>query len=436
MTESMSHEPAAACRRARRALRAPGDLSCTASASDVERVVVILASSRGMSSFLFNMLRSTGSFASLVGEHIHQYTMFGLLRPDEDDGVVGGADADPTGFVGALLDDLTVPNTEPVPERELIQRLAKQLVGQWHERLAPIEIVMHELERILPTLRGDRGDAELHFLKAVSHLRHAGMPIDPWYYDVAADKLAAVFPDLARPLGPPALSDVIEEPPFVLPALGRAVTRADLRARPLLLKSSSDAYRVAEIAKLFPAARITYIHLTRNPAASINGLIDGWLHRGFFSRKLPEGRELAIPGYSEQPWGTQWWKFDLPPGWEEVRARSLPEVAAFQWSAAHSSILAALPALAPASIVTVRAETLIEGEGPRQAALARILEHAGVGPEAALRAQPRTVMSTVAPKPGRWRDRQELLAPATSSAHVLQIAAALGYGDRPGSAWI
>ncbi|HET9620526.1 MAG TPA: hypothetical protein VFP84_04090 [Kofleriaceae bacterium] len=429
-----ANDPAERCRRARAALRAAGDLSTQATAADVERVVVILASSRGMSSFLFNLLRSTGSFTSLIGEHIHLYKMFGLLRPDADDAVVDAPGGDRAGFAAALLDDLTIPDPEPVAERTRIQRLARQLAGQWHERLPPIEVVVGAIERAMAALR-DQRDPELHFLHVVRQLRRAEMPIDPWYYDLPADKVAAVFPELARPAGPPALSDVIEEPPFVLPAVGRAATRADLRARPLLLKSSSDAYRVAELAKLFPAARITYVHLTRNPAASINGLVDGWLHRGFFSRRLPADRALAIPGYSEQPWGTRWWKFDLPPGWEAMRARPLPEVAAFQWSAAHAAILAALPALDPASIVTVRAEALIE-DGSRRAELARILTHAGASADHALRAQPKMVMSTVAPKPGRWRDRQDVLATATSSPRVLQIASALGYGDRPGSAWI
>jgi hypothetical protein len=428
-------DPAGVCRRARTVLRAPGDLSQTATASDVERVVVILASSRGMSSFLFRLLRSTGAFASLVGEHIHLYKIFGLLSPHEHDGVVNAADADPAGFASALLDDLIVPSSEPVPEQALLHRFARALYGQWHETLPPVEAMVRELERALPDLRAERHDPDLHFLRVIGHLRRNGVPIEPWYYDIAPEKLASVFPDRPQPAGPPELSDVIEEPPFVVPGQGRAATRDDLRSRPLLLKSSSDAYRVDQIARLFPAARITYVHLTRNPAASINGLVDGWLHRGFFSRHLQEGCELAIPGYSEQPWGTRWWKFDLPPGWQRVRTVPLAEVAAFQWWSAHASILASLPALDPASVVTVRGETLVE-DTSRQASLARILQHAGVEPEMARQAQPSVVMSTAAPKPGRWRARQDELAQATSSDEVCRVASALGYGDRPGSGWI
>lgn len=430
-----SDDPAGVCRRARAALRSPGDLGQTAVASDVERVVVILASSRGMSSFLYRLLRSTGSFVSLPGEHIHLYKMFGLLGPHEHDGVVHGADADPAGFVSALLDDLIVPSTEPVSVQALLQRFARGLYGQWHEMLPPVEAMVRGLERVLPDLGAERHDPDLHFLRVVSHLRRNGLAIDPWYYDIAPEKLASVFPELPRPVGPPELSDVIEEPPFVVPGQGRSASRDDLRSRPLLLKSSSDAYRVDQIAKLFPAARITYVHLTRNPAASINGLVDGWLHRGFFSRRLREGCELSIPGYSEQPWGTRWWKFDLPPGWERVRSLPLADVGAFQWCSAHASILASLPALDPASVLTVRGETLVE-DASRQASLARILDHAGVEPQLAMRAQPSVVMSTAAPKPGRWRARQDVLATATSSDEVRRIASALGYGDRPGSGWI
>lgn len=428
-------DPAGLCRRVRVALRAPGDLGQTVVASDVERVVVILASSRGMSSFLFRLLRSTGSFVSLVGEHIHLYKVFGLLSPHEHDGVVDGVDADPAGFVSGLLDDLVVPSPDQVPEQVLLQRLVRGLYCQWHEALPPLGAMVRELERIMPALRTERDDADLYFLRIVSQLRRSGVPIVPWYYDIAPDKLASVFPELPQPLGPPELSDVIEEPPFVVPGQGRSANRDDLRRCPLLLKSSSDAYRVDQIAKLFPAARITYVHLTRNPAASINGLVDGWLHRGFFSRHLPEGCELSIPGYSEQPWGKRWWKFDLPPGWERVRSLPLAEIGAFQWWNAHSSILASLPALDPASVVTVRGETLVE-DASRQASLARILDHAGVAPEVALRAQPSVVMSTAAPKPGRWRARADALTKATTTDEVRRVASALGYGDRPGSGWI
>ena len=41
-----------------------------------------------------------------------------------------------------------------------------------------------------------------------------------------------------------------------------------------MIKTPSNAYRLPFIQALFPSARIRILHLVRNPAASINGLIE------------------------------------------------------------------------------------------------------------------------------------------------------------------
>jgi hypothetical protein len=431
--------PAQICTRVRAALRRPEDLSNLAGADDVERVVVILASSRGVSSLLFRLLRSTGAFVSLVGEHIHLYKLFGLLapaRPHGHDGLVDGAAADRAGFVAALLDDLTIPCADAVPDDALARRLVTRLYGQWHESLPPLEELAHAIEKITAALPSDELAPDLRFLRIVEQLRRRDLPIDPWYYDISPDLIRAVFPDLPRPSGPPSLSTLIEEPQFVVPGQGRSATRADLRDRPLLLKSSSDAYRVGELTRLFPSAKMTLVHLTRNPAASVNGLIDGWLHRGFFSHRVPPDCSLSIPGYSEQPWGRSWWKFDLPPGWHEVRAQPLPLVGAFQWCSAHQAILRSLSDVDPRSILTIGAEMLLENREQQQGALNTILAHAGVDPSVSRRAEGSVVMSTVSPRPARWRDRQEILHMVSLTDWVRALASRLGYGDRPNERWI
>jgi hypothetical protein len=430
--------PLQICAGVRAALRRPDDLGNVAGAADVERVVVILASSRGVSSFLFRLLRSTGAFVSLVGEHIHLYKLFGLIapaRPDGHDGLVDGA-ADRAGFVAALLDDLTVPCSDPVPSDALARRLITRLYGQWHEALPPLDELAHTIEKIAAALPSDRLDPDRRFLQIVEQLRRSGLSINPWYYDISPDLVRAVFPDLPRPSGPPPLSTLIEEPQFVVPGQGRSATRADLRERPLLLKSSSDAYRVGELTRLFPAAKMTFVHLTRNPAASVNGLIDGWLHRGFFSHRVPPDCTLSIPGYSEQPWGKTWWKFDLPPGWQKARTLPLPLVGAFQWCSAHQAILRSLSDVDPRSVLTVAAEALLENAEQQQRALHTILTRSGVDPAVARRAQESVVMSTVSPRPARWREREEILHVVNLSDRVRALASRLGYGDRPNERWI
>ncbi|MDP9071610.1 MAG: sulfotransferase [Actinomycetota bacterium] len=84
-------------------------------------------------------------------------------------------------------------------------------------------------------------------------------------------------------------------------------------SRPLVLSTPRNAFRLAFLRSLFPAARFRVVHLTRNPAASVNGLIDGWLHHGFFNMAVDE--PLAIAGYTDAfpLWGDRWWCYDFPP---------------------------------------------------------------------------------------------------------------------------
>ncbi len=71
----------------------------------------------------------------------------------------------------------------------------------------------------------------------------------------------------------------------------------------------------------------------------MNSLVDGWLHRGFHAHHMP-GR-LHIAGYTERvpPGDADWWKFDLPSGWEEWTSRPLEQVCAFQRRSAHQAVL-------------------------------------------------------------------------------------------------
>lgn len=106
----------------------------------------------------------------------------------------------------------------------------------------------------------------------------------------------------------------IEEPPFV--------EAKECRRTPiLLLKTPQNCYRRGVLEALYPNARITYIRVYRDPRAIVNGLIDGWERDGMFEARLAHG---------------QWWKFDMPPGWEKYAYESDEDKAIFQ---CRSSIL-------------------------------------------------------------------------------------------------
>jgi hypothetical protein len=193
-----------------------------------------------------------------------------------------------------------------------------------------------------------------------------------------------------------------------------------------------DAYRIDHLPVLFPNSDIKVIHLVRNPAAAINGLIDGWLSRGFFSHNLTSRAELNIGGYSERgAWATSWWNFDLPPGWRTMVDQPLAHVCAYQWTAAHASILRGLEATW-LQVLRVRAEEVID-ERTQPLAVARILRYCDAKPVS--RAHSGVVMATHPPEPGRWRKRSSALSPILDSKDIRQLSTLLGYSYATRSGW-
>jgi hypothetical protein len=197
-----------------------------------------------------------------------------------------------------------------------------------------------------------------------------------------------------------------------------------------------SCYRLPWLRGLFPRARVQVVHLVRNPAASINGLRDGWRHSGFFNVAMPE--PLAIRGYTDpgRPWTTRWWKFDVPPGWSRFTHATLEAVCAEQWASAHEAVLGDLPeGRRPDDVLRVRYEDLVGGASARTAtahALARWLDLArpdllrtavleGLDPQ----------MATAAGGPSRWRRHATELLPVLRDDRILALAERLGYGGDP-----
>jgi hypothetical protein len=429
-------------RHARAGVEAPSRLATAPVPADIRRAVVILASSRGCSSLLFHLLRATGAFVSLDGEHTYLYKLYGMGLPESPAAHDGNVDqnADTDGFVNALLDDCAVPATDgahPQPETYAGQ-VTRRLIGQWpwlaHDTAGVRELAQDRIER-----RG-RGtgpfDHEGYFLDLLAELRRQGAPVDPRYYDLTPGVTAHRFA-MRRPASgpPPGLPGTIEEPPFVVPVPATPATADHLRSRPLLLKASVDAYRSDLVEKLLPGADVRFVHLVRNPAGAVNGLYDGWRDRGFFSHVMSGRATLRITGYSDRPWGSTWWNFDLPPDWPDVVRSPLPEVCAFQWRQAHRSILRSLDR-STAPHLRVHAEDITTGRDRRTAALREIFRFCGVTPDFPAATGPeRVIMATAPPRSGRWRERAPLLRRVLDDPAVLDTADRMGYGTVPDSRW-
>lgn len=410
---------------------------------DLRDLVLVGSSSRGGSSIFSEVLRRTVDAVHLRGESNPTLRLHGLgpvgLDPRGD--TLTAHDPAPP----ALFDDLawecgrpaTHLSSADVPR--YARDLACRLTSQWPQERFSFDALCEDVEAVRASLQGEPGwggDAfpavGPFFARLLRRLVPRHPTLDPTLYDLDAGLLRATIPDLPRPLGPPAAR--FEEPPLVAIGPWVPATPDDLARRPLIIKTPGNAYRSSWFEAAFPAARVRHIHLTRNVAASVNGLVDGWQHRGFHSHAAPGG--LSIGGYSDTvPGGADWWKFDLPPGWTDWRAAPLPQVCAFQWRSAHLALLETIsradeppPRLRFEAFLTHPAGA-IEGLLPWLGAALR------QGGAAMLSGALPAVMSTHQPRFRRWFARADLLDDVLRDRRNLEVMDRLGYDPDPRS-WL
>jgi hypothetical protein len=261
----------------------------------------------------------------------------------------------------------------------------------------------------------------------LERVRHGGLQVSPWYYDVPRTMLRR----LALPVPRGAPDDlVVEEPPFVLNPVWRRAQESDLPAKPLVIKAPSNAYRMEFLRALFPNARITVLHLTRNPGAAVNGLFDGWRYHGFHAHRMSQ--ELKITGYADElPDDRWWWKFDLPPGWQEYTQAPLTRVCAFQWRSAHRAILRDTEA-GGLDHLRIRFEDLIAGRDSRVRVMSRVARWLGVpfddGFRRAVLDGIAPVAATASPALRRWVPRAGIIRDSIDD-ETHAVAEELGYGS-------
>lgn len=408
----------------------------------VREVIVIASSPRGGSSVTAELLRRRCSgFMQPRGESIPYLTLAGLRYPRTATGSDRLGDDVPSHAVAEVRSALgrDLGFRIHTLEAELLDRfvldLTWRLSTQWPNESIDVAEVEDQVAATFAELQvadgwdhGEFRDAQRFHGVFLRRLQRDHPVVEPLYYDWTLAALERYLGHRPRPHGPPS-AELIEMPPFLLTWPQRPADIDDVAARPLILKTSSDAYRLDFVQRLFPDAELRVLHLVRDPAACVNGLYDGWQHRGFFAVQV-RGRELAISGYSDRmpAWARSWWKFDLPPGWEQVADRRLEEVCGFQWAAAHESILVYLSTTS-ADHLRVRFEDLelaLAG-GPVPGELAAWLTRGR--PE---RVRPggeplEPVMVTAKPDPNRWRERRTIIEPVLATSLVHDVAGVLGY---------
>jgi len=405
----------------------------------VRDVVIIASSSRGGSSVFSETLRSSPDLMHLQAE-LNPLLTLARLHPLDTGGIDDHIAVD-TPFDREVLDrelalDAGHRQTGPVDLDRWATDLCWRLMVQWTAVDWDPEQVRDWLAQAWTEVLGDRSPADglpegtladVH-LAFIARARSAHRRVDPRMWDLAASSLDARFADLPSHASPP-LGPIVEEPPFV--TVGPWVRAAEGLRRPLIIKTPSNAYRLAFLKALFSTARFRVLHLTRNPAASINGLVDGWSYRGFHAHKVRPS--LDISGYSDKrPIDANIWKYDLAPGWRQVADRPLEEVAAHQWVTAHQHILGFLDDHPEVESMRVRFEDVVGPPTIRRGTLEAVMAWLGVGLHRDFNRVIDTplapVMASVPPRARRWFARAERLAPVLEMDVIKELADELGCG--------
>lgn len=437
----------------------PVSIWAKSSLANVKKVAVINSASRSGSSFLSEALKKIPGIYSLSGEAVPFYKVNGLSSDFfASDEVPTGLEAKAASVSGLSRDFLSDFSTPLDPDEvfsdaglseQYVDDLALRFPLQWPGVLFSYDIFRKfAFEALDVCKKAGRGFSVKEFyLELLSTLRREYKAINPYYYDISADMVQKKFPDLKIPFGPPNSILTVEEPLFILLSPARKVTEADFCDNVLLLKSSVDCYRMRFIENLFPNAELKIIYLTRNPAASINGLYDGWLHRGFFSRnmdtllddKTSGIKELAISGYSDRfEWGKHWWNFDLPAGWQDYACSSLQQVCGFQWYSANKAVSEYLDKSAR-DCCRVRCEKLLLSPASCKNEITKIVDFIGLGRDAVKEARldklP-VVQATQRPENYRWKKRYDMILPVLDGHEVSGMCGRIGYDKGRMEEWI
>ena len=138
-------------------------------------------------------------------------------------------------------------------------------------------------------------------------------------------------------------------------------------------------------------------------------MIEGWIRTTPYAR-APGNPTATIPlnikGIAEQKW-----KFILPPGWEDYVAKSVEQVAAFQWLSANRAAIDGLAQIDPHRVYSVCYEDLIDDTATTLKKLCEFIQIPYTG-KIKTYGQELPIVPTVhgdAPRQEKWRQHEALI---------------------------
>jgi hypothetical protein len=368
----------------------------------VQRVAVILSASRSGSSLIFDAMAESDDIVAPAGEHEPWLSLthnkWPFTRSDQIDTI-----NDRSRLLSLIRNDLLIRQAS-VSGNEYADLLWNRAVVRQVDQRPGAQRAIGRLGRLASV------DATVHnrFNVWLHSLSVTQSPLT----DLAQTDRSSFVP--------------IENPPLIDQPLARRATLEEIGSKTLLFKSPADAYRPGFYEALFPEAHITYVHLTRGFAQTVNGLMDGWMQNDidFISNPVGVGgAPLSIAGYSAPGPREAYWCFDLFPGWEAFTDASLLEVCVQQWLQAHKAIISDFR---PMQQITF--ESLYTDPEALRINLARA---AGIRLGNINRSK--EVMSTEKPQPYRWLKRGDVLrnvgkyVSKQTFKNVQEMQARLGY---------
>ena len=391
---------------------------------DIKKVLIVLSPPRGGSSLFFKLLRQNNMTYSLQGESGYLFKpRIKHLSLQKDDSLSYEQFKDQydcKAWEKDFCQDLSYTDEFQVNDSQYQKRVFYRLLTQWPEVPLEESIFNDCWEKAKDSL-----NEEQLYLKLILELRKSYNEISPWYYDINPDLILKSFPDLKKSNIPPSQNYIIEEPPFVLQKPASSPTQEQLKNGWLVLKSSINNYRGKFWKNLFSHAQIKFIHLTRNPLASTNGLMDGWLHPGFYSYNVKEDFNfpLSIKGYHN----TSWWNFDLPPNFKDLKQESLEEVCLEQWLYANKHILEFLSS-SNEEFIRIPSENIL-AQGNTQKVLENVASFLGLTTAFQFNSSKLPLVQTTnIPKKQRWKERRDIILKAfQNSEEAMKMASTLGY---------